>query len=343
MIAIIADDFSGAAELAGIAAVHGFKAEVQTEFDPGSDADVIAVDMDTRSKTEEEASRITGVLTRRIMQRRPHWIYKKTDSVMRGHVRAEIEAILDATGQSECLFIPANPSKNRIIAGGRYFVNGTPLDQTLFAHDPDFPRRSSVVRDLLGASTRIRVPDASTPADLEQDIDASTLAAGAADFFAARLRMHGFKDAPPSTAVTVPFGDPFVLLLCGSLAAWDCGRADEMRRRGFTVQTTNAPLPPDIWQRTRKLMLAIGRPPNSDGAILTEQLVEAALPLVTGQKNLRIGLEGGATAMAFIRRTGWTRFEVIPEGHTGVGTLRPPGGPILCVKPGSYVWPEGCF
>jgi uncharacterized protein YgbK (DUF1537 family) len=116
-----------------------------------------------------------------------------------------------------------------------------------------------------------------------------------------------------------------------------------MKKRGFVIQTIDQPISPAIWQQTQKLMLAIGHPQSTDTAILTERLIEAALPLITAQNDLRIGLEGGATAMAFIRRMNWTRFEVIPEGHTGVGTLRPPGGPILCVKPGSYPWPEGCF
>ena len=76
---------------------------------------------------------------------------------------------------------------------------------------------------------------------------------------------------------------------------------------------------------------------------MTERLIETALPLLLNTHDLRIGLEGGATAIAFILRMHWTRFEVISEGHIGVGTLRPPGGPLLCVKPGSYPWPEGCL
>jgi uncharacterized protein YgbK (DUF1537 family) len=42
VIVVIADDFSGAAELAGLAASRGWNAEVQTSFDANSDADVIA-------------------------------------------------------------------------------------------------------------------------------------------------------------------------------------------------------------------------------------------------------------------------------------------------------------
>ena len=140
MIAIIADDFSGAAELAGIAAARGYKAEVQTVFDPASDAEVIAIDTDTRLKSEDEAASVLRVITRQILATKPAWIYKKTDSVMRGHIRAEIEAILDVSGLAKCIFIPANPSKDRVIRSGHCFVNGVPLDQTIFASDPDHPR-----------------------------------------------------------------------------------------------------------------------------------------------------------------------------------------------------------
>lgn len=346
MIAILADDFSGAAELAGIAASRGFTAEVQTVFDPTSSADVIAVDTDTRLKNEAEAARIVGEVTRHILASHPAWLYKKTDSVMRGHVRAEIEAILDAAGLDDCVFIPANPSKDRLIRKGRYEIGGVPLDETVFVRDPDYPRTSSHVRDLLGPGSRIRMPDAVEPADLRIDLPPTTLAAGAADFFAAQLARKesrlGFSPSPPSTLGLTP-KRLSTLLLSGSLAAWDLDRASQMEQRGFLVKTIADDLPPSLSETTSKLMLAIARPESGDPATLTKTLITKALPLVSGRDDLRIALEGGATAIAFIRRMGWTRFEVIPEGHAGVGTLRPPGGPVLYVKPGSYPWPEDVF
>jgi uncharacterized protein YgbK (DUF1537 family) len=344
MIAILADDFSGAAELAGIAAARGLKAEAQTAFDPDSDAEVIAVDTDTRLQREDEAARVVRDIALRVAAAKPAWIYKKTDSVLRGHIRREIEAILDAGGLTECVFIPANPSKGRIIREGHYFVDGEPLHETIFAADPDHPRRSSLVRDLLGESTRIHTPDANTLDDLRLRLPANVLAAGAADFFAARLDWHLESVSrfphPPLHSGQEP---KRTLLLCGSLAAWETGRAFQMRDRGFVVKTLNDAVSPSLWLETNKLMLAIGKPGMRATAALSEALVEKALPLLVEPQHLRIGLEGGATAMAFIRRMGWTRFEVLPEGHTGVGTLRPPGGPVLCVKPGSYPWPEGCL
>lgn len=335
MIAVLADDFSGAAELAGIAAARGFKAEVQTVFDPSSDADVIAVDTDTRLKSATEAAWVVGEVARVIAAAKPSWIYKKTDSVLRGHVRVEIEAILAATGQADCLFIPANPSKGRIIHEGRYLVNGVRLEETFFSQDPDYPRRSSNLRDLLGDSSLIRIPDVSCVDDLKCHVGAATLAAGAADFFTELI------GGEPVSPIRVPTCES--LLLCGSLTAWDTGRQEEMLGRGFVVKTIADPPSPGIWQSTTKLMLAIGRLQNADVATLIERLVEMAIPLMEGRNDLLIGLEGGATAMAFIRRMGWTRFGVVPEGHVGVGSLLPAGGPLLRVKPGSYPWPEACF
>jgi hypothetical protein len=343
MIAILADDLSGAAELAGIAASRGFTAEVQTVFDPTSTADVIAVDTDTRLKNEAEAARIVGEVTRHILTANPAWIYKKTDSVLRGHVRAEIEAILDAAGLDDCVFIPANPSKDRLIRKGRYEIASVPLDETVFARDPDYPRTSSLVRELLGASNRIRTPDAVDLNDLMIDLPPTTLTAGAADFFATQLARKesslGFSPSPPS-AIGLKPKLLSTFLLSGSLAAWDLDRAAQMEARGFLVKAIDDDLSPVLWETTSKLMLAIGRPEGVPPATLTETLIERSLPLICDRDDLRIGLEGGATAIAFIRRMGWTRFEVIPEGHTGVGTLRPPGGPVICVKPGSYPWPE---
>ncbi len=335
MIAILADDFSGAAELAGIAAVRGWSAEVQTRFDPASDAEVIALDTDTRLRQEAEAARIADEAARAIAAAEPEWIYKKTDSVLRGHVRAEIEAVLAATGRKDCLLVPANPSKGRIIENGRYFLDGVPLEKSVFADDPDFPARSSDVRVLLGESPHIRMPDIRTFADLPSELSSQTLPAGAADFF---TRLLG--DRPCLTTRETP---PRTLLVCGSLAAWDSDRADGMRARGFLVRTMDDLSDGDPWGGTDRLLLAIGRPEKAEPRELTARLVEIAARLAGDDHDLRIALEGGATAIAFLRRMGWNRFRVVPENHVGVGSLRPPGGPLLSVKPGSYPWPETLF
>ena len=63
MIVVIADDLSGAAELAGAALRHGLSAEVQTVFFPDTNADVVCVDTDSRLLPPAEAARKVAAIT----------------------------------------------------------------------------------------------------------------------------------------------------------------------------------------------------------------------------------------------------------------------------------------
>jgi uncharacterized protein YgbK (DUF1537 family) len=55
----------------------------------------------------------------------------------------------------------------------------------------------------------------------------------------------------------------------------------------------------------------------------------------------RLLIEGGATAAAVLRRLGWKRLTVSGTS-ADVALLHPIGitGPQICLKPGSYPWPE---
>src|SRR4030095_1180216 len=158
-IVVIADDLSGAAELAGIANLRGLSSEVQRAFDPDCDADLIAIDTDSRRLPQEEAARRVDSVARIVISARPAWIYKKVDAVLRGNVRAEIEAILRVMATSLAVLAPANPSRGRTIKGGQLLIDGLPLHESLFRQDPEQPRNTSNVAELLGPSDRIYVPD----------------------------------------------------------------------------------------------------------------------------------------------------------------------------------------
>src|SRR5262245_25522777 len=144
-IIVLADDLSGAAELAGIAFTHGLSAVVQREFVPDSNANVVAIDTDSRHLSPTAAAERVTEITRRILDTNPAWIYKKVDSVLRGNVRAEIEAILQVTGQPRALLIPANPSRCRIIQGGHFLIDGIYLDYASLASDSANQRTCSQI------------------------------------------------------------------------------------------------------------------------------------------------------------------------------------------------------
>ena len=99
MILVVADDLSGAAELAGIAFAHGLTAEVQTELQPRTEAQVICLDTDTRRLEPEAAAAGLRKLTRRLKAASPEFIFKKTDSALRGNIGAELGVLLEITAR----------------------------------------------------------------------------------------------------------------------------------------------------------------------------------------------------------------------------------------------------
>jgi uncharacterized protein YgbK (DUF1537 family) len=359
MIAVIADDISGAAELAGAALRHGLRAEVQTVFDPRSDADVICVDTDSRSRSVPAAGHAAGDAARRVAEARPAWIYKKCDSVMRGHVLAELRAIMAASGHLRAMLVPANPSRGRVIRGGHLLVNGQPLHTTDFACDPEHPRTTSRVTELLGHDLAgVIVPDVSDEADLLRQaalVDDSMLAAGGVEFFEALLTRHG---SAPVAGANVPLADgqrparpgegispPVTLVICGSAAAWS-KRRQQARERGIPAFS----LPHDVAEITGALrsnrcaLIGIGEGPLTQGKApsdLVGQLAQAGAAVLRDVSVERLLLEGGATAATVVRELGWTRLCACEVAAPGIGTLRPFGlaAPIVSIKPGSYDWP----
>ena len=107
MIVVIADDFTGAAELGGVALRYGLTAEVQTEFNVRVDADLIAVDADTRSCTAQEAAKRVASVAGLCQEDTVERVFKKVDSVLRGQVIAELTALLETWANTGlCWFQP---------------------------------------------------------------------------------------------------------------------------------------------------------------------------------------------------------------------------------------------
>ena len=206
MIGVIADDLTGAAELGAIGWRHGLRAEIVRNGKPGDGADLVCVDTDSRACEPAEAAKRAAAAAKLLQAVGAQWIYKKVDSVLRGQVTAEVEAVMKQLKLNRALLLPANPSLGRTIKGGEYFLRGKPLHKTEFAHDPHFPRRSSSVLRLVKVpenfSMRVAkgdrsltdgmivVGDAESPADLQrwtESCDAQMLPAGGAEFFNALL------------------------------------------------------------------------------------------------------------------------------------------------------------
>ena len=151
MIGVIADDLTGAAELGAVGLRHGLRAEIVRRGEPSGRADLVCVDTDSRSCEPAAAAKRSAAAAKMLRAAGAQWIYKKVDSVLRGQVTAEVEAVMKQLKLERALLLPANPSLGRTIRDGQYFVQGKPIHKTEFLHDPEYPRRSSQVVRLLAA------------------------------------------------------------------------------------------------------------------------------------------------------------------------------------------------
>ena len=212
MITVLADDITGAAEIAGIAKSYGMRTSLEIGSFKGMDADVTVIATDTRSGTVNEARRqVESICTEIRLKKEAErgksiMLFKKTDSALRGNIGTELLAAMQTLGYSHALLLAQNPSKERIIKNGIYFINGKRLDETMFRYDPEFPATSAEARSLIkGCKCRnlligdnlptesgtVIVADASSFSEICLQLnkaDKQTLIAGGADCFRAVLQ-----------------------------------------------------------------------------------------------------------------------------------------------------------
>ncbi len=380
MIAVIADDFTGAAELAAVGLRYGLNPEVQTQLTPTSKADLIVIDTDTRSRTPNEAATEVEKVFKQLQTMPAQWVYKKVDSVMRGRIATELTALLTASNKQKVLLVPANPSMGRTISNDRYFINGRPLNETDFANDPEYPAASSDVLDLLGKSetvtTRVLqsrqpiptnaiiVGEAETKQDLQSwaaQLDNSTFPAGAADFFAAILESKGFHQIPPKQKAESPQGKT-ALFVCASRSHYSPKAVEEAQRHAIPVSKMPSELlynyePSDKllqqWtndtittlQEYSKAIVTIDQPIARNPALarkLRHHIAVLVENVLSRTSIDELFIEGGATASAIVRRLQWTRFFPCAELAPGIVRMRvkEKQNLYLTIKPGSYHWPK---
>ena len=329
MIVVIADDFTGAAELGGIGLRHGLKTEVCTVVPVRTDVDLLVIAADTRSKDVSAAVADMLEITRRVRELGPELVYKKTDSVLRGHVVAELKVHMEVLGFKQVLLIPANPVLGRVIRDGFYFVNGVPVHETAFAIDPEFPVRSSDVREMLGEGfleSGIIVGEAGSVDDLWDwagRVEPGMLLAGAAGFFSAILDRRRLP----------------VLYVSGT--TFDNNR--EGVRRLYEDGGPVLYMPVDL-ERAVELLRG-GKLVVAEGGGMSALELRARMGKVIAEllERVKVGelvIEGGSTAYAILKEAGLSRFVPEQELAQGVVRMRVPGGMLVTVKPGSYGWPD---
>ena len=164
-ILMIADDFTGALDTGVQLASTGAKTRVIASSsadlrESGHGAEVLVVDAETRHLPPERAFEVVAGITRQAIGLGIPYIYKKTDSALRGNIGAELEAMMRASGEEQLPFVPAFPQIGRTTTGGVHYIDGVPVSESVFGRDPFEPVRHSEIRELIACQSRLPVHSA---------------------------------------------------------------------------------------------------------------------------------------------------------------------------------------
>jgi D-threonate/D-erythronate kinase len=356
MIAVMADDLTGAAELAGISLRYGLKVEVCLGDVTDTDADILIVCTDSRSLNIEKAKEVTTKAVAAVLESKPEFIFKKIDSVLRGHVIEEVKIQMALSGKSKAIILPANPSLGRIISEGKYFIDGKEITETDFVNDPEFPVRSCFVKDMV-KDDAVKVLKATDPlpqagivigetdsADEIKEwlsaVDGTWMLVGAGDLYMAILgKRYDIRSQGSFT-----FQSPH-LYVSGTAF----GERKTFIKKLHTQKSTVAYLPSvidDEWlQQTGrilkeqgKVVVAIDDPPGHPES--TRKAMAKAVKDLVSRENVReIFIEGGSTSAAVLEELGIRRLKPLNELNRGVVRMKAVDL-FVTLKPGSYQLPE---
>ncbi|QTE37250.1 four-carbon acid sugar kinase family protein [Mucilaginibacter gossypii] len=376
MIAVIADDLTGAAELAGIGLNHGLRTEVSTTVDEHCDADLLVIATDTRSLAVNEAKNIVHDLTIRLQRLKPRFLFKKIDSVLRGNIIEELLSQLTASGLKRALIVPGNPHHSKKVIGDTFHYNGQPIHLSDFANDPTFPALSSNIVELLRAdesislikkedkfpSTGIIIGAAENEDDLKYWIsktDNNTLLAGSANLFTTLLE---YLTSPQKIETPDPETTGRRLFVFGSTffqgkpniqdgkhnnipvhyvpAATICAETS-----GDNVHALFASHVASSIVAANNAIIAINpdfiKDIKVDPVLLSHKMADIVKQVIDHTDLHELLIEGGATAWAILERLNIEKLYPSKLIAPGVIHMRIAGNNQLCLtlKPGSYPWP----
>lgn len=301
---VIADDATGALECGSLLAGLGADVSVILDGGPTAGHECIVADTESRHLRPGEAR---GRVTAWAQRAGGAWVYKKTDSTLRGNIAAELSAFKGR----EVVYVGAYPALGRTVRGGRLFVHGVPVEETEFARDARHPVKSGDLRALLGAGVDVR--DAETEEDLTRI--AQSLAgrrcviAGPSGFVPYWARLAGLTlggaRRPPAASRW--------LVVCGSLHPASLRQSERAEAAGLAVLRT------------------------SDERVDAEQ-ASADLARRTVQRLAEadaVFLMGGDTAIAVWRAMGIRELTPYPQALPGVAVSRA-NGILFVTKAGGF-------
>lgn len=244
---IVADDFTGALDTGVQFASLGASVKVVTshqyDLSKSDGLDVLIFDSETRHKDSQTAYRTVREFVKRVndyFRNDELFVYKKTDSGLRGNIGSELAGAMDALELDTMAFIPAFPAMNRVTRNGIHYINGVPVSQSMFGQDPFEPVKYSDVREIISLQTDkkgIKIFDAETEGDMisiagRLGHEGLRLTAGCAGFAGVLAHVLGFH----GKAKEVHGMPKKFVMLCGSVNPVTRSQMDYAREHDFVYR-----------------------------------------------------------------------------------------------------------
>lgn len=176
IIAVLADDLTGTLDCAVQFSKQNIEVSVcgcgGAELSLlKSGAPVVAVNTDSRHISPEEAAGRVESAARLAVEAGVRFFYKKIDSLLRGNIGAECEALMRASGCRKLFLLPSFPENGRFTRGGSQYYGDKPVTESVLGADRFSKQLSSNLPELFrlqGCAVRTRVVSTSEPLPEEE-------------------------------------------------------------------------------------------------------------------------------------------------------------------------------
>lgn len=357
LVGIIADDLTSATDGASSFLGSGYTPLIKRGSSVSGHASIVSIDTNSRTLSADEAGKVTADAVHALRQ--AGILYKTIDSTLRGHIRAEIAAAFTASGRRRLVVAPAFPEAGRVTVDGIQFVNGIPVNESVYGRDPVHPARTSRISDLIDPSlgspvvlgckrsdtyvpdAAILVLDADSQDALNQQVasipDPETVLWVGSPGLAIALASL-VTATPEAQPVTVGTANR-VLIVAGSANPVSREQCETLRREGVSVvtQLTDAPID------ARMVCLQAPQQRQDPAAVLTDLATQASAAITRNEFDAVIAT-GGETMAAILDRIGISQFYLSREIEPGfpIGHVKGEDGQILTIamKAGGFGSPS---
>jgi D-threonate/D-erythronate kinase len=378
-VVIVADDLTGAMDVAGPLAMCGLHTCAVASVGACTarhlaGAEVVSINAESRHLSTAAAADRVRAIVRDLVHPGTEILLKKIDSTLRGNVVAETMAMLEASGRTAAVLAPAFPAQGRTLQHGVVHVRGVPLGDTGFARDALSPPPREPLDVLFaraapdvavrlverGATFALRdtnareilVVDTLTDEDLRSTVRAlrgrlrHVVLVGSAGIAEALAETCFAEDrsAPAAPALDGP-----LLFVVGSRAEQSAQQVAALGEAGAQiVPAPNGGVDVEAAARSQVKTLVITAVPDgqgrtTDAASVASRLARGIADLLERRRFAGLVVTGGDTALAILERLSQPVLRVMGNVLPGIpfSRIHATGGDLWFVtKAGGFGAPE---